>query len=130
MPRFVVLEHNHPKLHWDFMLESGMTLKTWKLHAPPVCGSIMPVEMAADHRLAYLEYEGPISGNRGSVVRWDSGTFEWLSQSVEEFKVEMSGQKLQGIAKISLASLEQWQLDLNEANRLAVGKSAMGKSKI
>ena len=29
-----------------------------------------------DHRLAYLEYEGPVSGNRGVVRRIDSGKYE------------------------------------------------------
>jgi hypothetical protein len=29
----------------------------------------------ADHRLAYLEYEGPISGGRGTVRRLDGGSY-------------------------------------------------------
>ena len=29
----------------------------------------------ADHRLAYLEYEGPVSGNRGCVRRLDAGQY-------------------------------------------------------
>jgi hypothetical protein len=34
-----------------------------------------------DHRLEYLEYEGPVSGNRGSVARILRGTYNCLDQS-------------------------------------------------
>ena len=26
MPRFVILEHDHPEVHWDLMLEAGASL--------------------------------------------------------------------------------------------------------
>ena len=35
MPRFVILEHDHPVVHWDLMLEAGEALRTWRLAAPP-----------------------------------------------------------------------------------------------
>src|SRR5205807_395991 len=38
MPRFVILEHDHPELHWDLMLEAGPVLRTWRLAAPPQPG--------------------------------------------------------------------------------------------
>ena len=49
-------------------------LKTWACREPPQAGVEIPCEALADHRLAYLDYEGPISGGRGSVTRWDRGT--------------------------------------------------------
>jgi len=77
MPRFVILEHDHPSLHWDLMLEAGDVLQTWRLANPPEVGS-SPIDAMAlgDHRIAYLEYEGPVSGNRGAVRRWDAGVFD------------------------------------------------------
>ena len=33
------------------------------------------LERLADHRLDYLEYEGPVSGDRGSVRRVDGGQY-------------------------------------------------------
>src|SRR5262245_29825311 len=77
MPRFVILEHDHPSLHWDLMLEAGDVLQTWRLANPPEVGS-SPIEAMAlgDHRIAYLEYEGPVSRNRGTVRRWDAGVFD------------------------------------------------------
>ena len=38
MPQFVLLEHDHPELHWDFMLESGDALLTWRLDRIPAEG--------------------------------------------------------------------------------------------
>jgi DNA polymerase Ligase (LigD) len=76
MPRFVILEHDHPELHWDLLLEAGGVLQTWRLAHAPEVGS-QPIEASAlgDHRILYLDYEGPVSGNRGVVKRWDAGIF-------------------------------------------------------
>ena len=52
------------------MLEAGDVLKTWALPQPPQPGVEMECTALADHRLAYLDYEGPLSGNRGAVTRW------------------------------------------------------------
>jgi hypothetical protein len=78
MPRFVILEHDYPTLHWDFMLESGDILRTWRLTEVPWPNRIVPAEQIGDHRLVYLDYEGPVSGGRGAVTRWDFGDFEWV----------------------------------------------------
>ncbi len=75
--RFVVLQHDSPKgRHWDFMLEHEGKLRTWALAQPPDSAGPIPAELLPDHRLAYLEYEGPISGDRGNVHRWDKGTYK------------------------------------------------------
>src|SRR4051794_8490712 len=55
MPRFVILEHDHPVLHWDFMLEVGDVLRTWRLAAPPAAGMTVPAEPSFDHRKLYLD---------------------------------------------------------------------------
>lgn len=78
MPRYVILTHDHPFPHWDLMLEDGGVLRTWRLLAEPAAGQVVRAEQLADHRLAYLDYEGPVSGGRGSVARWDHGTYEQL----------------------------------------------------
>jgi hypothetical protein len=76
MPRYVILTHDHPFPHWDFMLEDGSVLRTWRLLAQPAAGQIVRAEKLPDHRLAYLDYEGPVSGGRGVVARWDYGTYD------------------------------------------------------
>ena len=112
MPRFVVLEHDAPKgTHWDFMLETGTVLATWSLPQPPDAASPQTVEALPDHRPAFLEYEGPISGGRGSVSRWDRGTYRIERQSETELVVALSGDKLTGRAVLerSLEASGQWR---------------------
>ena len=77
MPRFAVLQHDRPVLHWDFLLEHEGVLLTWRLSAPPQAGAAVDGEKSFDHRLVYLDHEGPVGGGRGSVTRWDGGTFDW-----------------------------------------------------
>src|ERR1700730_7618701 len=77
MPRFVILQHDHPELHWDLMLQAGETLRTWRLaKAPELPGEAIVASAIGDHRPMYLDYEGPVSGGRGQVIRWDQGTYE------------------------------------------------------
>ena len=74
--RFVILEHDHPFLHWDFLIEKGEKLDAWRLLEFPKAGMRVDALPLPDHRRCYLEYEGPISGDRGSVRRVYSGTLE------------------------------------------------------
>lgn len=96
MPRFVVLEHDWPTLHWDFLLEMGPILRAWRLLAEPSTAKEIPAEPNADHRLLYLEFEGPLSGHRGRVRRWDAGTFEWIADEPARIAVDLHGEKLVG----------------------------------
>jgi hypothetical protein len=101
MPRFVLLYHECPpdyvrSSHWDLMFEVGDVLRTWAVEKLPrdwraarertaeVAGDCPPLadfnlvaaEQLGDHRIAYLQEEGPLSGNRGGVRRIDAGTYE------------------------------------------------------
>jgi hypothetical protein len=98
MPRFVVLTHDRPLLHWDFMLEHGEKLRTWRLAHPPDAGRPIEAEPLADHRLAYLDYEGPVSGGRGHVERWDRGEYETVESSATRIVVRLAGERLRGEA--------------------------------
>jgi len=106
MPRFVILTHDHPHLHWDFMLDVDGTLKTWRLETEPVPGESFEtvVERLPDHRLAYLDYEGPVSNNRGTVTRWDCGEYTTLAETEQEWKVALQGERLQGTATVDFVS--------------------------
>jgi hypothetical protein len=96
MPRFVILEHDHPHRHWDFMLEAGDVLRTWRLAGPPEGVMRVDAEALGDHRRAYLEYEGPVSGGRGTVQRWDFGTFEWREATDDRVAVDLAGGRWSG----------------------------------
>jgi DNA polymerase Ligase (LigD) len=99
MPRFVVLTHDYPFLHWDLMLEHDGALRTWRLSAPPDAEGV-EAEALPDHRLAYLDYEGPVSENRGTVEQWDRGTYSLYSTGDERVGVVLHGGKLVGIGTI------------------------------
>lgn len=97
MQRFAVLRHDSPRgLHWDLLVERGQVLWTWALPRPPEPRAEMSCDRLPDHRLDYLEYEGPVSGNRGSVSRWDGGTCELQVETDTELVFALRGQHLAG----------------------------------
>jgi len=96
MPRFAILEHDWPTLHWDLFLEAGTALRSWRLLAEPGPGKEVPAEPNATHRLLYLDYEGPVSVGRGSVRKWDAGTFDWITDDEERTVVKFQGVRLTG----------------------------------
>jgi hypothetical protein len=122
MPRYVILRHETPPqsarpLHWDLMLESGSTLRTWALSREPAMGEAVPAEALPDHRLDYLNYEGPVSNQRGFVRRWDEGEFRTLRESPECIELEFHGARLQARAVLEfrqdLPTANQWTLSLS-----------------
>ena len=115
MPRFVILRHDSPQgVHFDFMLEAGGVLKTWALPQPPQAGVEIECNALGDHRLAYLDYEGPISGERGAVTRWDRGNYTIERQSDAEWTVELAGETLKGQATLlrSTEDPKRWRFSL------------------
>ncbi len=98
MPRFVILAHDWPAPHFDLLLEAGPVLKAWRLLAEPEVGVTVPAEPNYDHRLLYLDYEGPLSGDRGSVARWDAGTYE--GELRDEWTVTLNGGRVSGVGRM------------------------------
>ncbi|MBI1323011.1 hypothetical protein GC170_07470 [bacterium] len=80
--RFVVLKHDWPGPHLDLIIEmrnaaGADRLPTWALYPEwsfdqifprdrPLAGRAVPLD---PHRREYLDYEGPVSGGRGTVKR-------------------------------------------------------------
>jgi len=112
MPRFVILEHDHPVLHWDLMLETGEALKTWRLAGPPTTGLRIAALYLAEHRRDYLDYEGPVSGGRGSVKRWDRGVYGALDQSHGRLMCTLEGNRLRGVVELRQVEADQWTFEL------------------
>ncbi|MBX6312098.1 MAG: hypothetical protein IRY99_04145 [Isosphaeraceae bacterium] len=100
MARFVILEHRWEGVHWDFMLEAGEALRTWALEAPIAFGVAIPARALADHRLAYLEYEGEISRGRGTVRRLDRGTYTAEVWTEDLIRVVLQGDQVRGMAEL------------------------------
>ena len=113
MPRFVILRHDHPELHWDLMLEANVALRTWRLPAPPT-SQPTAARALGDHRLAYLDYEGPVSGNRGEVKHWDAGVYEMIEQSATSWVVRLLGQRWRGTLTLTLLCDQDWATAFKE----------------
>ena len=101
MPRFVILHHvcpdGRPRLtHWDLLLEENGHLLAWALEEPPAPSTDIVAERLPDHRLEYLDYEGPVSGGRGSVSRWDHGSYTVVEQRADLLSVDLAGEKFDG----------------------------------
>lgn len=99
MPRFALVAHDHPSPHWDLFLEAGDVLRTWRV-APLVDGVAVAAEAIGDHRPMYLDYEGPVSGGRGTVTRIDAGTFHWDCDD-REIIVRLVGSRYSGKLRIA-----------------------------
>lgn len=75
--RYAVLHHTGVDApHYDLLFETaaGSPLTTYRVDRWPMETGAVLVERLADHRRIYLDYEGPISGNRGTVRRVSQGT--------------------------------------------------------
>ena len=112
MPRYVILEHTMPAgdrpRHWDLMFEQNGSLKTWAVEEPPAAGQEQAAVPLPDHRLHYLTYEGPVSGDRGAVVRWDSGEYQTLDQSDSQWRMRLRGRQLQTQLTLRQDADQRW----------------------
>ncbi|MBX9791968.1 MAG: hypothetical protein K2Y37_23845 [Pirellulales bacterium] len=124
MPRFVALYHDCPDdrprpSHWDFMLEADGVLRTWALERAPDSAADQIAEQLPDHRIAYLDYEGPVSGDRGEVTRWDAGEYRWLTNEPATVVIDVVGRRLRGVVTLTCASaqLQRWRFSLVPASR-------------
>ena len=99
--RFVILTHDHPFFHWDLLLEAGAVAWTWRLLDEPGPDREIRAERIGDHRLLYLDFEGPVSGDRGRVARWDVGTYRVTDESESEITVALAGARHEWTIRLS-----------------------------
>ena len=121
MPRYVILQHMMPphsgrESHYDLMLEDNGKLVTWAIPELPRAGLQTTATKLADHRLAYLDYEGPVSGDRGEVRRVQSGDYlasQW-SEVLTTCELRSSGRSL--ICELRHKSGEEWSAEFRAAD--------------
>jgi hypothetical protein len=138
MRRFVLLYHDCPPhyerpSHWDFMLEVGAVLRTWALSQLPrdwrnarartaerfaTCPALAEDNRVAavqlgDHRIDYLEIEGPLSRGRGAVTRVAEGRYRGESETADGWQLELVGDDLSGKLQLARPSSDSVQWFLN-----------------
>jgi bifunctional non-homologous end joining protein LigD len=120
--RFVIQKHDASRLHYDFRLELGRTLKSWAVPKgiPFKKGEKHLAVEVEDHPVSYIDFEGTIPEGQyggGTVMVWDRGTFEPLSKApTKELKggklhFVLNGTKLKGEwYLVRLRDQKQWLL--------------------
>jgi hypothetical protein len=111
--QFVILDHRlSGGEHWDLMLEHGDSLATWQLLSPPAGPESFPIaaRRIGNHRKAYLDYEGAVSGNRGEVRRLDRGPVEISKLTDQECIFAAVGRLLRGNFILSRRQTGEWEL--------------------
>ena len=141
--RFVVLKHTQPAsqiplarrqylsgddissdsvdVHYDLMLQSEGGLLTFAVPEIPSTSHLtLPAIKLPLHRDVYLEYEGPVSGDRGTVQRVMAGAFAILEISPQT--------SLEGsFEKLTIEIFPSNQGDKEESLRLALERIEQDK---
>jgi bifunctional non-homologous end joining protein LigD len=102
--RFVIQKHAASRLHYDFRLEMGGTLKSWAVPkgVPFAKGEKRLAMQVEDHPVGYIDFEGVIPKGQyggGTVMVWDTGTFEVLGKpelAKGKLHFQLHGKKLEG----------------------------------
>ena len=96
MTRFVILEHTWNGVHFDVMVQAQDTLKTWSMEQMIVADQPMKARQRPDHRLIYLDYEGSVSGDRGTVRRVVGGNYRTVSWAEDRVVLQLESPQLSG----------------------------------
>jgi len=123
---FVIQQHHASHMHYDLRLEMDGVLKSWAVPKGP---STNPHEkrlaaLTEDHPLDYATFEGiiPEGYGAGTVIVWDTGTYENISTKNEKpipiqdaFKkghitVILHGKKLKGAYTLIKFQEKNWLL--------------------
>ena len=99
--RFVVQEHHARRLHWDLRMEHDGVAVSWALPrgVPAHPDENRLAVHTEDHPLEYLECEGEIPKGEygaGTMLVWDSGTYEAEKFRENEVIATFHGERLNG----------------------------------
>jgi hypothetical protein len=103
---------------WMFQRPGGGPLITFRLASRPTPAGPWPLraERLADHREAFLTFEGPLTGDRGSVERIDSGNCELTIDTDAELSARIRLGPLAGELVGQAIGNSLWLLDFHPAS--------------
>jgi hypothetical protein len=81
--------------HYDWMFEAERCLATWATPialSEEISGEVDAIRLP-DHRVEYLQYEGDVSGNRGSVQRVEAGQFILTDARPDRYQIRTFGKR-------------------------------------
>jgi len=110
--RFVVQQHTKGRdVHWDFMLESGNTLQTYRLDKAPNEVLHHPTNAIKifDHPLKFLTYEGPVNRGKGNVCIIEAGIYQIKHREHNRIELTLSGKILKGKFFLTHTEGNKWQ---------------------
>lgn len=119
----VQLLHSLPdgSAHIDLMIavdaEAMQPLVTFRLPHPVdelKAGEAVEITALGGHRPQYLTYEGPLSGDRGSVARVWAGRARWIERNPSSMEVVLIANASPRIVRIRLLRQvnDRWILEL------------------
>ena len=99
------------------MFETGDILTTWQVPNDPMewPEKTMNCTKIFDHRKIYLDYEGPLSRNRGQVKRCERGTYHPFEMSDRLWQVQLQSGELNGLLCLNHLEQDKWQLTFKPA---------------
>lgn len=109
---YVILEHTTPRdIHFDFMLETGGILSTWRINIPPDELKTTPTkaEKIFDHPIKFLTYQGPVNKGTGNVTTVDKGTYSIINQTGDKLKIRIKANILDGAYTLTKITENTWQ---------------------
>ena len=109
---YVIHKHDSGKdTHWDLMLESADSLRTWRLDTPPqdIRSFPIPAISIAGHPKRFLTYEGSVQNGQGNVRIVDSGTYCPAEETSTQLKLTLAGRILKGTFVLTRICDDRWQ---------------------
>jgi bifunctional non-homologous end joining protein LigD len=142
--RFVIQKHAATRLHYDFRLELGGTLKSWAVPkgVPFKKGEKRLAVQVEDHPIEYADFEGVIPEGEyggGTVMVWDAGTYEPLGPHPQKdlaagkLHFALHGRKLEGewtLVRIKRAGEHEWLLIKSGEDARAVSRKKDDESSL
>jgi hypothetical protein len=111
--RFVIQKHiRKTDVHFDFMIEQGDCLQTWRIDTAPdkFTDDAVHAQKIPDHPLRFLTYEGPVNEGKATVQIADSGTYRILEKDKSNITLDMNGKILKGKFSLKHTNGDQWKL--------------------